>query len=73
MVWQKCHPLVLKRSKYIFFDLIRQCIYLKLEKPSGSEIESPIHKRLTIDLLEGMAKSPPPGPDRVKFKPTISV
>ena len=35
------------------------------QKPSGSEIESPIHKRLAIDLLEGMAKRTPPGPDRV--------
>ena len=52
----------------IFFDLIRQCIYLQLEKPSGSEIESPIHKRLAINLLEGMAKrTPPPGPDRVNL------
>ena len=47
------------------FDLIRQCIYLQLEKPSGSEIESPIHKRLAIDLLEGMAKRTPPGSGRV--------
>ena len=39
-----------------FFDLIRQCIYLQLEKLSGSEIESPIHKRLAIDILEGMAE-----------------
>ena len=43
-----------------FFDLIRQCIYLQLEKPSGSKIESPIHKRLAIDFLEGMAKRTPP-------------
>ena len=50
-----------------FFDFSRQCKYLKLKKPSGIEIEMPIHKRLVIDLLEGMAKrTPPPGSDRVK-------
>ena len=43
-----------------FFYLSRQCIYLQLEKPSGFEIEMPIHKRLAIDLLEGMAKRTPP-------------
>ena len=32
-----------------FFDISRQCKYLKLEKPSGIEIEMPIHKRSTID------------------------
>ena len=44
-----------------FFDFSRQCKYLKLEKPSGIEIEMPIHKRLVIDLLEGMAKRIPLG------------
>ena len=32
----------------IFFDFSRQCKYLKLEKPSGIEIEMPIYKRSTI-------------------------
>ena len=36
-----------------------QCKYIQLEKPLGIEIEIPIHKRLTIHLLEGMAKSTP--------------
>ena len=59
----------LKRiSSWKFFsDLIRECIFLQLEKPSGSEIELSIHKRLAIDFLEGMVKrTPPQGPDRVK-------
>ena len=43
-----------------FFDFSRQCKYLKLEKPSGIEIEMPIHKRLAIILLEGIAKRTPP-------------
>ena len=41
-------------------DLSRQCIYLELEKPSSIEIITPIHKRLAIDLLKGMAKRTPP-------------
>ena len=44
-----------------FFDFSRQCKYLKLEKPSGIEIEMPIHKRSTINWLEGWAKRTPPG------------
>ena len=44
-----------------FFDFSRQCKYLKLEKPLGIEIEMPIHKRLAINKLEGMAKKTPPG------------
>ena len=52
-----------------FFDFSRQCKYLKFKKTSGIEIEMPIHKRLVIDLLEGVAKrTPPPGSDRVKRK-----
>ena len=47
-----------------FFDLSRQWRYLQLEKPSGIEIGMPIHKRLAIDFLEGMAKKTP-GSDRV--------
>ena len=51
-----------------FFDFSRQCKYLKLEKPSGIEIEMPIHdhERLVINSLEAMAKRTPPGSDRVK-------
>ena len=30
--------------------------YLQLVKPSGYEIEMPIHKRLVIDNFEGIAK-----------------
>ena len=38
-----------------FFDFSRQCKYLKLEKPLGIEIEMHVHKRSTIDWLEGWA------------------
>ena len=37
-----------------FFDFSRQCKYLKLEKLSGIEIEMPIHKTLTVNLLKGL-------------------
>ena len=38
-------------------------VYLQHKKSSGIEIDRPIHKRLAINLLEGMAKrtSPTPG------------
>ena len=39
-----------------FLGLTRQCTYLQLEKPSGIGIETPIHKRLAINLLDGVAK-----------------
>ena len=48
-------------EKKNFFELSRQCIYLQLKKPLGIEIEMPIHKRLVINLLEGIAKRLSPG------------
>ena len=47
-----------------FFDFSRQCKYLKLEKPSGIEIEMPIYKRLT----RGLGKRDTPMSDKVKNK-----
>ena len=49
-----------------FLGLTRQCTYLQFEKPSGIGIKMPIHERLAIDLLKGMAKRTSPSPDRVK-------
>ena len=38
---------------------------LQLENPSGNKIETAIHKIMAINLLEGMAKRSPTGPDRI--------
>ena len=46
-------------------DFCRQYQYLQLEKPSGVEVEIPVHKALAMDLLkEGPLGHP--GSDRVK-------
>ena len=34
-------------------DFSRQYQYLQLEKPSGVEVEIPVHKTMAMDLLKG--------------------
>ena len=46
-------------------------MYLRLEKPSGFEIEMLIQKTLAINLLKSMAKRIPPGSDRVNENQTL--
>ena len=48
----------------------KQCKYLKLDKPSGIEIEIPIYKRLAINLVKGMAKRSHLGSARISIKAT---
>ena len=44
-----------------------QCKYLQFERPLGIEFDTPIHKRLAINVLLRVGqKGPPPGSDRVK-------
>ena len=47
-------------------DFCRQYQYHQLEKPSGVEVEIPVHKALAMDLLKGGSYRTPPGSDRVK-------
>ena len=48
-------------------DFCKQYQYLQLEKPSGVEVEIPVHKTMPTDLLKGGSyRTPPPGSDRVK-------
>ena len=47
-------------------DFCRQYQYHQLEKPSGVEVEIPVHKALAMDLLKGGPTGPPPGSDRAK-------
>ena len=42
-------------------DFCRQYQYLQLEKPSGVEVEIPVHKALAMDLLKGGPTGPPLG------------
>ena len=42
-------------------DFCRQYQYLQLKKPSGVEVEIPVHKALTMDLLKGGPTGPPLG------------
>ena len=46
-------------------DFCRQYQYLQLEKPSGVEVEIPVHKTMARDLLKGGSYRTPPGSDRV--------
>ena len=39
-------------------DFCRQYQYLQLEKPSGVEVEIPVHKTLAMDLLKGGPTGP---------------
>ena len=41
-------------------DFCRQYLYHQLEKPSGVEVEIPVHKTLAMDLLKGGPTGPPP-------------
>ena len=47
-------------------DFSRQYQYHQLKKPSGVEVEIPVHKALAMDLLKGGSYRTPPGSDRVK-------
>ena len=47
-------------------DFCTQYKYLQLEKPSGVEVEIPIHKTLAMDLLKGVSYRTSLGSDRVK-------
>ena len=47
-------------------DFCRQYQYLQLEKPSGVEVEIPVHKTLAMDFLKGGPTGPPLGSDSVK-------
>ena len=47
-------------------DFCRQYQYLQLEKPSGVEVEIPVHKTLAMDLLKGVSCRTSLGSDRVK-------
>ena len=49
-------------------DFFRQYQYLQLEKPSGVEVEIPVHKACAMDLLKGGSYRTPPGSDRVNAK-----
>ena len=48
-------------------DFCRQYQYLQLEKPSGVEVEIPVHKALAMDLLKGGPTGPPLGLKRIKY------
>ena len=54
-------------------DFCRQYQYLQLEKPSGVEVEIPVHKAVAMDLLKGGSYRTPPGSDRVKDKNTLQI
>ena len=48
-------------------DFCEQYQYHQLEKPSGVEVEIPVHKALAMDLLKGGSYRTPPGSDRVNL------
>ena len=52
-------------------DFCRQYQYHQLEKPSGVEVEIPVHKALAMDLLKGGSyRTPPLG--LIGLKPSYS-
>ena len=48
-------------------DFCRQYQYHQLEKPSGVEVEIPVHKALAMDLLKGGPTGPPLGLIGLKY------